>query len=85
MAGIIQTAAIREYLMGSERRRTMAIANPEAEALTMKQRVFIGALGALSILLATLVLFYFSPVEETSKALPGRHVSPAVCEGSVQS
>jgi hypothetical protein len=62
----------------------MSIANPEAETLTMKQRVFIGVLGILSVLLATLVLFYLSPAEETGTALPGRHMSPAVYEGSVR-
>jgi hypothetical protein len=35
----------------------MSIANPDAETLTMKQRVFIGVLGILSVLLATVVLF----------------------------
>jgi hypothetical protein len=63
----------------------MSIANSEAETLTMKQRVFIGILGVLSVLLATLVLFYFSPAEETSKALLGQHLSPAEYEGSVWS
>jgi hypothetical protein len=63
----------------------MSIANPEAENLTMKQCVFIGVLGVLSVLLAALVLFYFNPAEEKSKALLGRHMSPAVYEGSVRS
>jgi hypothetical protein len=58
----------------------MSIASPEAETLTMKQRIFIGVLGALSILLAALVVFYFSPAEETSEALPGRNLSPTVYE-----
>jgi hypothetical protein len=61
------------------------VANPEAEALTMQQRVFVGVLGFLSVLLAALVLLYFSPVEETSGALPGQHLLPAVYEGSVRS
>jgi hypothetical protein len=56
----------------------MSIASPEAESLTMKQRIFIGVLGVLSVLLAALVVFYFSPAEETSEALPGRNLSPAV-------
>jgi hypothetical protein len=64
----------------SERRRTMSIANPEAETLTMKQRVFIGVLGVLSVLLAALVVFYFSLAGETSEALPGQHLSPTVYE-----
>jgi hypothetical protein len=42
----------------------MSIASPEAEAITMKQRVFIGALGVLSVVLAALVVFYFSPTGE---------------------
>jgi len=58
----------------------MSTANPEAETLTMKQRVFIGVLGVLSILLAALVVFYFSPAEETSEALPGRNLSPTLYE-----
>jgi hypothetical protein len=58
----------------------MSIASPEAETLTMKQRVFIGVLGILSVLLAALVVFYFSPAEETSEALPGRNLSPTVYE-----
>jgi hypothetical protein len=58
----------------------MSIASPEAEALTMKQRVFIGVLGVLSVLLATLMVFYFSPAEETSDALHGRNLSPTVYE-----
>jgi hypothetical protein len=56
----------------------MSIASPEAESLTMKQRIFIGVLGVLSVLLAALVVFYFSPAEETSEALPGRNLSPTV-------
>jgi len=63
----------------------MSIANPEAATLTMKQRVFIGVLGVLSVLLATLVLFYFSPAEETSEVLLGQRLSPAMYEGSVRS
>jgi len=58
----------------------MSIASPEAESLTMKQRIFIGVLGVLSVLLAALVVFYFSPAEETSEALPSRNLSPAVYE-----
>jgi hypothetical protein len=42
----------------------MSIASPEAETLTMKQRVFIGVLGVLSVVLAALVVFYFSPAGE---------------------
>ncbi len=61
----------------------MSIANPEAETLTMKQRIFVGVLGLLSVLLAALVLFYFSPAEETSEALPGRNLSPALQVHSV--
>jgi hypothetical protein len=56
----------------------MSIASPEAETLTMKQRVFIGVLGVLSVLLAALVVFYFSPAEETSKAVPGQNLSPTM-------
>jgi hypothetical protein len=56
----------------------MSIASREAESLTMKQRVFIGALGVLSVLLAALVVFYFSPAEETREALPARNLSPTV-------
>ena len=56
----------------------MSIASPQAETLTTKQRIFIGVLGVLSVLLAALVVFYFSPAEETSEALPGRNLSPAV-------
>jgi hypothetical protein len=56
----------------------MSMANLEAETLTMKQRIFIGVLGVLSVLLAALVVFYFSPAEETSEALPGRTLSLAL-------
>lgn len=56
------------------------MATPEAENLTMKQRIFIGVLGVLSVLLAALVVFYFSPTEETGEAFPGRNLSPAVYE-----
>lgn len=35
----------------------MSIASPEAETLTMKQCVFLGVLGVLSVLLAALVVF----------------------------
>jgi hypothetical protein len=55
-------------------------ASPEVETLTMKQRVFIGVLGVLSVVLATLLVFYFSPAGETSEALPGQHRSPTVYE-----
>jgi hypothetical protein len=58
----------------------MSIVNPEAETLTAKQRVVIGVLGVLSVLLAALVVFYFNPDGESSEALPGRHPSPTVCE-----
>jgi hypothetical protein len=58
----------------------MSIASLEAETLTMKQRVFIGVLGVLSVVLAAVVVFYFSSAGETSKALPGQHLSPAVYE-----
>jgi hypothetical protein len=51
----------------------MSIASPEAETLTMKQRVFIGVLGVLCVVLAALMVFYFSPAGETSEALPGHH------------
>jgi hypothetical protein len=58
----------------------MSIASPEAETLTMQQRVFIGVLGVLSVVLATLLVFYFIPAGETSEALPGQHRSPTVYE-----
>jgi hypothetical protein len=54
----------------------MSIASPEVEALTMKQRISIGILGLLSVLLAALVVFYFNPAGEASEALPGQHLSP---------
>jgi hypothetical protein len=58
----------------------MSIASPEAETLTMKQRVFIGVLGVLSVVLAALVVFYFSPGGEISEVSPGQHLSPTVYE-----
>jgi hypothetical protein len=56
----------------------MSIANPEAATLTMRQRVFIGVLGVLSVVLAALVVFYFTTAAEISEALPGQYLSPAV-------
>jgi hypothetical protein len=56
----------------------MSIANPEAVTLTLRQRVFIGVLGVLSVVLAALVVFYSTTAAETSKALPGQHLSPTV-------
>jgi hypothetical protein len=58
----------------------MSIANPELETLTMKQRVFIAVVGVLSVVLAALLVFYFSPAEGISQALPGRNLTPAVHE-----
>ena len=52
----------------------MSITSPQAETLTIKQRVFIGVLGLLSIVLAALVVFCFSSAGETSKASPGLHL-----------
>jgi hypothetical protein len=63
----------------------MSTVNTQAEAITMKQRIFIGALVVFSILLSALVLFCFSPARATSEALPCRHLSPAVYEGSIRS
>ena len=62
----------------------MSISNTQAEALTIKQRVFIGALAVFSVLLSALVLFCFSLTKATSEALPCQHLSPAVYEGSAQ-
>jgi hypothetical protein len=61
----------------------MSIPSPEAETLTMKQRVFIGVLGVFSVLLAALMVFYFSPAGETTEALPVQHLSPTVYAGSL--
>lgn len=55
----------------------MSIASPEADTLTVKQRVFIGVLVVVSVVLAALVVSYLSPAAETSEAVPG-HLSPAV-------
>ena len=62
----------------------MSISNTQGETITMKQRIFIGVLAVLSILLSALVLYYFSPGRATSEALPYQHQSPVVYEGSVQ-
>ena len=62
----------------------MSISNTQAETITMKQRIFIGVLVVLSILLSALVLYYFSPGRATSEALPCQHLSPVAYEGSVQ-
>jgi hypothetical protein len=59
----------------------MPIASPEAEILTMKQRAFIGVLGVFSVLLAALMVFYFSPAGDTSEALPVQHLSPTAYAG----
>jgi hypothetical protein len=61
----------------------MSISNTQGET-TMKQRIFIGVLAVLSILLSALVLYYFSPGRATSEALPYQHLSPVVYEGSVR-
>lgn len=62
----------------------MSISNTQGETITMKQRIFIGVLVVLSILLSALVLYYFSPGRATGEALPYQHLSPVVYEGSVQ-
>jgi hypothetical protein len=62
----------------------MSISKTRTEALTIKQRIFIGALVLFSFLLSALVLFCFSPAKATSEALPCQHLSPVVYEGSVQ-
>jgi hypothetical protein len=62
----------------------MSTSNTQAEIITMKQRIFIGALLVLSILLSALVLYYFSPRRATSEAFPYQHLSPVVYQGSVQ-
>jgi hypothetical protein len=62
----------------------MSISNTQGETSTMKQRIFIGVLAVLSILLSALVLYYFSPGRATSEALPYQHLSPVVYERSVQ-
>jgi hypothetical protein len=63
----------------------MSTSNTHAEALTIKQRVFIGGLAVISILLSALVLFCFSPAEATSEALPCPHLPRAVYEASFRS
>ena len=63
----------------------MSTSNTQTEALTIKQRVFIGALAVISVLLSALVLFCFSPAETTSEALPCPHLPRAVYEGSFRS
>ena len=63
----------------------MSIASPEALVLTMKQRVFIGLLGVLSVLLAALVVFGFNPAGEISEALPGPTSVAASVRGAVRS
>jgi hypothetical protein len=62
----------------------MSISNTQGETSTMKQRIFIGVLAVLSILLSAVVLYYFSPGRATSEALPYQHLSPVVYEGSVR-
>jgi hypothetical protein len=63
----------------------MSTSNTEVETITMKQRIFIAALAVVSVLLSALVLFCFSPAKATSEALPCRHLSPAMYDGSVRS
>ena len=62
----------------------MPISNGQAGTITMKQRIFIGALVVISVLLSALVLSCFSPARATSEALPCQHLSPGVYEGPVQ-
>jgi len=62
----------------------VSISKTQTEALTIKQRIFIGVLLIFSVLLSALVLFCFSPSRATSEALPRRHLSPVVYEGSVR-
>jgi len=56
----------------------MSISDTQAQAITIKQRIFIGALVVFSVLLSVIVLFCFSPARATSEALPCQHLSPAV-------
>jgi hypothetical protein len=62
----------------------MSISDTQAQGITIKQRIFVGALVVFSILLSALVLFCFSPVRATSEALPCQPLSRAVYEGSAQ-
>jgi hypothetical protein len=62
----------------------MSISNTQAEAPTIKQLIFIGALAVVSVLLSALVLFCFSPAKATSEGFPYQFLSPVVYEGSVQ-
>lgn len=62
----------------------MSTSNSQEETITIKQRIFIGVLLIFSVLLSALVLFCFSPAGATSEALPRRHLSPVVYEGSVR-
>jgi hypothetical protein len=63
----------------------VSTSNTQVETTTVKQRIFIAALAVVSVLLSALVLFCFSPGKATSEALPYRHLSPAMHEGSVRS
>jgi hypothetical protein len=63
----------------------VSTSNTQVETTTVKQRLFIAVLAVVSLLLSALVLFCFSPAKATSEALPCRHLSPAMYEGSVRS
>ena len=62
----------------------MSTSNTQRESTPIKQRIFIAALAIVGVLLSALVLYYFSPRRATSEALPYQHLSPVVCQGSVQ-
>jgi hypothetical protein len=62
----------------------VSTSNTQVETTTVKQRIFIAVLAVVSVLLSALVLFCFSPSRATSEALPRRHLSPVVYEGSVR-
>jgi hypothetical protein len=53
----------------------MSISNTPVERNGLKQRLFIGALLVLSIIVAAIVLFCFSPGNDLGEATPSLQVS----------
>jgi uncharacterized protein YpmB len=59
----------------------MEVPNLHVETPTTKQRMFIGTLFVLSIIISVTVLFYFSPANAPTHAAPNSAVSHSQQKG----